>query len=171
MRQTPTPIPTTELSLYTAQIRVVLWGKEWASSTAPVSVGDAMNDLQSIVSGPYLDGLDEYEVSGARVDCVIDLTTEDPPNPIGLDDAGNRIKGLIDDGVVPEPDDDVPSSIYVVFLAFQAKGRERGLPPNAVGYHSRLIDVERGLAPDWRHLPRLVGQQWHPRLYFNQHLP
>ncbi len=108
--------------LYTAQVRVVFWGQEWVSGSAPVSMFEVMADVQSILGGPYLAGLEQYGVSGAYLDRIILLTNEDPPNPFDKDDAADRVGRLMDDGVVPEPDEDNPPALYAVFLPNRVNG-------------------------------------------------
>ncbi len=81
----------------------------------PVTVSKVLNDVESIITGPYLDGLQQYGVSKPRLVQTLVLDSEDPPNPFDKDDAGNRIKDLIGDGVFPEPVDD-NEGVYAVFL-------------------------------------------------------
>jgi hypothetical protein len=125
--------------LYTAQLRLIFWGKEWASSAPPASMTTVINDVETILAGPYLEGLQQYAVSHVHVDRVIDLSLEDPPNPIGEDDAGDRVKQMIDDGVVPHPDEETTPAVYVVFLPSKVKHKTLSLPPEG-GRHSSYLD-------------------------------
>ena len=128
--------------LYRAQLRVIFWGKEWASATPPVTMGEVINDVESVLAGPYLDGLDQYGISGAFVDRVHKLTNEDPPNPFGLDDAGDRVKDLIGDGTFPEPIQDNLPSVYAVFLPSKVAGKSVSTPE--AGYHSNYLNFDWG---------------------------
>jgi len=135
--------------LYSAQLRLVFWGREWASASAPVPMTSVIADVQSIVAGPYLLGLQQYAVSRVWVDRIIDLTDEDPPhNPfhgsgvLSQNDAEARIGQLISDGKVPEPDEDTTPAVYVVFLPSSVAGTSLGLPPDIVGDHTRLLQID-----------------------------
>lgn len=128
--------------LSSAQLRLVFWGKEWATIAPPVSMGTVVNDVETILAGPYLDGLEQYFVSDAHVDRVIDLTDEDPPNPLSADDPGNRVNRLIDDGVVPEPSEENVPAIYVVFLPSRVQNEHLKLPPSIAGLHSKLTNID-----------------------------
>ena len=67
--------------LYQAGVRLIFWGREWVSAVPPVSVTQVVSDVQSILSGPYLDGLAQYGVSRPHLDSVLVLNTEDPTIP------------------------------------------------------------------------------------------
>jgi Protein of unknown function (DUF3892) len=128
--------------LYTAQVRVVFWGSEWVSAAAPVTMFEVMADVESILGGPYLAGLQQYGVSGAHLDRVILLTNEEPPNPFSDDDAADRVGRLMDDGVVPEPEDDNPPAVYAVFLPNKVNGSVMALPPGEVGFHNTVTQFD-----------------------------
>jgi hypothetical protein len=136
--------------LYWAQLRLVFWGRDWASAAAPVAMTTVITDVQSIVAGPYLTGLQQYAVSRVWVDRAIDLTDEDPPNNpfngsgvLTQNDAEARIGQLISDGKVPEPDEDTTPAIYVVFLPSSVAGSTLVLPTNVLGDHTRLLQLDR----------------------------
>ncbi len=129
--------------LYNASLRVVFWGREWGLANPPVTVSKVLNDVQSIITGPYLDGLQQYGVSKPRLVQTVVLDSEDPPNPFDKDDAGNRIKDLIGDGVFPEPVDD-NEGVYAVFLPSMVGGKALTLPPDMVGYHSNYLNFDWG---------------------------
>jgi hypothetical protein len=128
--------------LYTAQLRLIFWGREWASGTEPVTMAAVVAAVQSIIDGPYLDALEQYGVSRARLDRIIDLTDEDPPSPYGTGDGEDRVGRLIDDGKVPEPDQDFDTALYCIFLPSTVAGAALGLPAGVVGEHTRLINVD-----------------------------
>jgi hypothetical protein len=101
-----------------------------------------VSDVQSILSGPYLDGLAQYGISRPHLDRVLVLGTEDPPNPFDKDDAGNRVKDLIGDGVFPEPINDFIDAAYAVILPMRVGGKLLTLPPDQVGYHSNYLNYD-----------------------------
>ncbi|MGH8860363.1 MAG: hypothetical protein ACRDVG_03860 [Jatrophihabitantaceae bacterium] len=134
--------------LYRAQLRLIFWGKEWARPSAPVKMADVVADVQSIVAGPYLLGLEQYGVSRVWVDRVVDLSEEDPPNNpfdkggITRGDHEDLVARLIDNGTVPEPEDDAPSALYAVFLPSTVGGVALGLPGDTIGEHTKFLDVD-----------------------------
>jgi hypothetical protein len=121
--------------LSSVQIRLVFWGKEWAAAP-PVPKGQIIGDVQALVASVYLDAAKQYGVVSAFVDRVIDLSGEDPPNPVTAANVGNRVVRLIDDEVVPEPDEDFESAFYIVFLPQSVAGVALATPPGANGAHS-----------------------------------
>jgi Protein of unknown function (DUF3892) len=122
--------------LSSVQIRLVFWGTEWASPAAPVSKSQVIADVKGIVSSPYLDAAKQYGLVSAFVDRVVDLSGEDPPNPVTGGNVGNRVIKLIDDEVVPEPDEDFETAFYIVFLPSQVAGAALSTPPGLNGAHS-----------------------------------
>ena len=128
--------------LVTAEIRLIFWGREWNSPSPAVPMASVISDVQSIVSGPYLDGLAQYSVGKPFVGRVLTLTDEDPPNPIGKGDAADRVGRLMDDGVLPEPDQDTVPAVNVVFLPSEVAGSTLTRPPDLAGLHNRLRRFE-----------------------------
>lgn len=121
--------------LSSVQIRLVFWGKEWASSP-PVTQSQIIADVKGIVAGPYLEGVKQYGVVSAFVERVVDLSGEDPPNPVTAANVGNRVIKLIDDDAVPEPDEDFETAFYIVFLPSKVGGTALSTPPGLNGAHS-----------------------------------
>jgi hypothetical protein len=124
--------------LYTAKLRLIFWGKEWASSAPPVTMTSVISDVQTILAGPYLAGLQQYGVSHVYLDRIFDHSLEDPPNPFGEDDAGDRVKQMIDDGVVPHPDEENIPVVYMVFLPSELNHTPLSIPE--AGRHSAYLD-------------------------------
>jgi hypothetical protein len=56
------------------------------------------------------------------------LSQEDPPNPVGDGDILDLVGRLIDDEVVPEPDQDQVPAVYAVFLPTRAHGSSLAHP-------------------------------------------
>lgn len=117
------------------QIRIVFWGREWASAP-PVPQGQIIADVKAICASPYFDAVKQYGAQSAFVDRVVDLSGEDPPNPVTAGNVGNRVIQLIDDGVVPEPDEDFETAFYIVFLPRTVGGVTLATPPGANGAHT-----------------------------------
>jgi hypothetical protein len=122
--------------LSSIQLRLAFWGTEWATASAPVLTSQVIADVKSMVSGPYLDAVKQYGAAGAFVDRVVNLTGEDPPNPVTQANVANRVIKLIDDEVVPEPDEDFTTAFYLVFLPRRVGGALLATPPGASGAHS-----------------------------------
>jgi len=127
--------------LYAAQLRLVFWGREWAGTSAPVAMARVTADVHKILNGPYLLSLLQYGVSGATLDRVIDLSTEDPPNPVDDIDIQDLVGRLIDNGTVPEPDQDLVPAIYAVFLPTRVQGHELAHPA-ARGSHGFMSSID-----------------------------
>ena len=66
---------------------------------------------------------------------------EDPPNPVSEIQMQDLIGRLIDNGTVPEPDQDVVPSIYVVFLPNQVHGSTLSHPA-ARGAHGFMSSID-----------------------------
>jgi len=135
--------------LYWAQLRLIFWGKEWASPSAPVPMTQVIEDVKTIVAGPYLLGLQQYAVSRVWVDRVFDLSGQDPPNNpfhgsgfLTQNDAEAFVGNLISDGTLPDPAGDSTPAICVVFLPSAVDGRPLGLPDGLAGDHTRLLQLE-----------------------------
>jgi Protein of unknown function (DUF3892) len=126
--------------LYTAQLRLIFWGLEWAANP-PASMADVASDVQTILAGPYLLSLLQYGVSGATLDRVIDLSHEDPPNPVGDDNILDLAGRLIDQGVVPEPDQDLVPAVYAIFLPAHVQGNPL-THPVARGAHGFVSNID-----------------------------
>jgi hypothetical protein len=105
-------------------------------------MGAVVGAVESIVGGPYLAALQQYGVSHARVDRIIDLTGDDPPNPYSSGDGEDRVARLIDDGNVPEPDQDIEPALYVIFLPSAIGGTTLLGPSGVLGEHSRLLKAD-----------------------------
>lgn len=92
-------------------------------------------DVKGIVAGPYLQVAQQYGVVGAFVERVVDLSGEDPPNPVTAANVGNRVIKLIDDDVLPEPDDDCEAVFYIVLLPRTVGGATLSTPSGLNGAH------------------------------------
>ena len=61
----------------------------------------------TIMNGPYLSALSQYRGIGrGTLRGTLVFTNSNPPNPFSNTDVVNFITARIEDGVIPEPDDD-----------------------------------------------------------------
>ena len=98
-----------------AQLELVFWGDAWQSTTGP-SAGDVVNAINRILASPYLLALAQYGFQSAAVRGSTIVTSPAPPADYSMEDVGNLIWNLIDDGKFPEPDDDGGRILYMVFM-------------------------------------------------------
>jgi hypothetical protein len=130
--------------LFAAQVRVIFWGKEWQSSAPPLSMAAVTSDVQTILDSSYLDGLEQYAISSVNLGAVIQATDEDPPNPVSTDDVGDLVSRLIDNGRIPQADDDTVPAINMVFLPSQVEGTTLTVPPGLAGEHAEMGKFDWG---------------------------
>ncbi len=98
-----------------AQLELVFWGAAWQTVTGP-SANDVVNAVTAILASPYLLGLTQYGFQSAAVRGSTIVTSPAPPANYSMDDVGNLVWKLIDDGKFPEPDDDGGRILYMVFM-------------------------------------------------------
>ena len=87
--------------------------------------------------------------NGAYVDRVVPITNSDPPNPVKASDAGNLVLRLIDNDIVPEPDDDLTTALYIVLLPQRVGGATLSTPPGLNGAHSYATYSDYDFPVDW----------------------
>ena len=107
------------------KVHLVFWGSVWGGATTP-SMGDVIDAVVSIVTGPYMFGLSQYRniqpgtLSGSTsVTSAVGSSPPDPPNPFTVNDIQTLLSNLIAQQKVPSPSD--AQLLYCVIL-----------PPNAV---------------------------------------
>jgi hypothetical protein len=118
------------------RVHLVFWGTSWAGTSVP-SMGDVLSSAQSIVSGPYMDGLAQYRgiqpgvVAGSTL--VASAVGNSPASPsagITDNDIQNLLSNLIYRGMAPSPSDS--ELLYVVMLP---PGVSSTQDPTAIGKH------------------------------------
>ena len=77
------------------------------------------------------------------------ITNSDPPNPVKASDAGNLVLRLIDNDIVPEPDDDLTTALYIVLLPQRVGGATLSTPPGLNGAHSYATYSDYDFPVDW----------------------
>jgi hypothetical protein len=115
-------------------VQLVFWGKEWGTAP-PVAPGDIQNRVNSILNSPYLSKLTQYGCSGTgRIRGTTFVTDQDPPNPFNDSNVQTFITGLIDNEVLPEPDEDWDLFVCVFMPTYANYG-----PGGASGAHSAVV--------------------------------
>jgi hypothetical protein len=104
--------PTTTTSdgggaiLTNVHIQLIFWGAAWTNNPTP-SVNDITNAVQSILNGPYMSALSQYRgIGGGLLRGTSVFTDTNPPNPFSNANVTSFITSHIEDGSLPEPDDD-----------------------------------------------------------------
>jgi hypothetical protein len=90
-------------------IKPIFWGKEWSTANPPIHPATILSSIQTIIDGPYLDGLRQYGFTGkpALLDALFVTKSDPAPTTANWDvEAMDFLKGLIDDEKLPEPDED-----------------------------------------------------------------
>jgi hypothetical protein len=123
--------------LSNVHLQLIFWGVYWNQNPVP-AIADIESAVQIIVSGPYMDSLNQYGVGRGSVrgttiwpfdPPVVVPQLDNPGRPFTFQDAGRLVTGLIDGGTLPEPDEDwqllhcvfVPP--YATFTNFQIIGQ------------------------------------------------
>jgi hypothetical protein len=103
--------------LHTAQLHLLYWGSHWPASgiyfPTPAQITAA---LQTLLIGPYLNGLAQYRgIQPAVLRRSAIVTTSDPHSGFDHHDISNFLNAQLDGGVVPGPDPD-NQTLYIVVL-------------------------------------------------------
>ena len=104
--------------LTAVQVVPIFWGSAWADSSKPNPTWlDVTTAIINLMSGPYMDGLNQYGgiqpgsvkiVSGTR------YSNTEPPNPFTDDKIHTFISDLFQAGLLPDPS--TGQFLYVVFM-------------------------------------------------------
>jgi hypothetical protein len=106
------------------RVNLIFWGSGWNSNPQPnPSAQTIVNDAASILSGPYLSSLAQYGVfdiittfGGEIGNRAFLITSSNPPATFNTGTIANFIVGLIDDGIIEEPDEEPFPVLNCVFL-------------------------------------------------------
>ena len=97
-------------------VHLFLWGSAWLSPGNNPNASSVINAVDSILSGPYFNALNQYGVgSGLLADSWI-ITSPDPNNPFSDGDVKDMVWNLIDAGYFPEPDDAGGANEFFAFV-------------------------------------------------------
>jgi hypothetical protein len=102
--------------LRNATVNLIFWGSGWNTNPAPTpSLVTVANDVASILAGPYQSALDQYGVTAAHFGAAY-LDTSNPPNPFNTGNVQNKITDLIENGTLPEPDEEPNDQFHCVMM-------------------------------------------------------
>lgn len=99
--------------LSNVHLQLIFWGAYWNQNPVP-AIADIKSAVQRIVSGPYMDNLNQYGVGRGSVrgitiwpfDPPVVFPQLDKPGPFTFQDVGRLVAGLIEGESLPEPDED-----------------------------------------------------------------
>jgi hypothetical protein len=105
------------------RVNLIFWGSGWNTNPQPTpSAQTVVNDAASILSGPYLSSLEQYGVfsnigsTGSFFNRAFMVTSSNPPATFNTSNVAGFIVGLIDDGILDEPDEEPHPTLNCVFL-------------------------------------------------------
>jgi hypothetical protein len=105
------------------RVNLIFWGGAWNSNPQPnPSAQTIVNDAASILAGPYLSSLSQYNVFGITSEFggignrAFLLTSSNPPATFNTGTIANFIVGLIDNGTLDEPDEEPHPTLNCVFM-------------------------------------------------------
>ena len=115
--------------LRNAVINLIFWGDAWNSKPPPnPSLGQVVNDVASILSGPYQLRVSQYGASSARLGTVfISVPGNNPPTNYTTANVQSLITSAIEGGALPEPDEENTDFLHRVFMPPLARMRRRTL--------------------------------------------
>lgn len=114
-----------------AQLHLVFWGTGWARDETP-SVDDVTVAVQAILASTFTSALTQYRgIAAATVHGTSLATDSDPPNLFSDNQVTGFLKGMMQAGRLPEPDD----ASQLVYCVFMPRGVSHG-DQSVIGEHS-----------------------------------
>jgi hypothetical protein len=114
-----------------AQLQLIFWGGAWDGVATPAAA-EVTDAVRAILGSPYMSGLAEYRGIGpAALHGSFVASGSDPPQLFSNDQVATFLKGLIQGGSVPEPDE-VSQLVYVVVMPPGVSHQDQSL----IGEHS-----------------------------------
>src|SRR5262249_14426513 len=88
-----------------ADVRVIFWGSAWPTDPNRSAI---MNNIAAVIASPFATSLKQYGVNGVSLDSrgPLAITTDPPDKPFTDQTVSDFITGLIDNEILPEPDED-----------------------------------------------------------------
>jgi hypothetical protein len=121
-------------TLSAVQVQLIFWGASWNANPSP-SVASVQRDVTTILDGPYMSVLDQYNGvgHGALLGTTI-VTTSSPPNPFTDVDVTNLISDLLQEGSLPGPDSN-NQILYCVIMPANVRSKKFVAPNFIIGEH------------------------------------
>jgi hypothetical protein len=121
-------------------VHLLLWGSQWLSASNNPSAGSVVNAIDSIITGPYMNALNQYGIgSGTLADAFI-ITSPNPPNPFSDNNVADMVWNVIDAGFFPEPDDSAGRNEFFAFI--MPPGVNTNRTDGAIGLHTIANDYD-----------------------------
>jgi len=117
------------------QVFLIFWGSSWAGAAVP-SVDEVRNAVVSILNGPYMSGLAQYDgIGGGRLAGTAIVSSPSPPAPFSNRDVEDMLTAqFAANTIVPRPNSN-NEFLYIVVLQDGILTTEK----DAVGEHDSLF--------------------------------
>lgn len=119
--------------LRNTKVNLIFWGDAWKTNPAPTpSLNQVINDVAGILSGPYQSRMGQYGSNPAHLGgTFISVAGNNPPSNYTNGNVQNFILSCIENGPLPEPDEEPEDNLHCVFMPPGTNP-----PPNLGGEHS-----------------------------------
>ena len=122
-------------------VHLLMWGSPWLQPTATPSAANVVNAIDSILKGPYMNGLKQYGVGSGQLADAFIITSPDPNNPFSDGNVQDMVWSLIDAGYFPEPDDGAGRNELFALIMPPGVNYDKG-GGNFSGDHSLASDYD-----------------------------
>jgi len=118
--------------LRNTKVNLIFWGDAWNTNPPPnPSLAQVVNDVASILSGPYMTRIGQYGATRATLGDVFFTTGTNPRANFTNGQVQSFIINAIENGPLPEPDEESTDFLHCVMMPPGSNP-----PPNLGGEHS-----------------------------------
>jgi hypothetical protein len=110
------------------QVELIFWGQDWQKGSLPSQ--EVTDATKTVMASPYMSGLKQYGVKGARFKGSVSITNWQAPQGFVTGDTQKVVAAMVAAGKVDAPQDN-SQMLYVVMVPQGVKTGE-----NADGMHS-----------------------------------
>jgi hypothetical protein len=129
-----TEVPgSTNSAISSPCVYLLFWGSYWGSSTGAAQENKLISDVQSVLSGPYLEGLIQYGSNGQASYAGAVTDTSNPKSSFDMTDVQGHVQKAIANGAVPGPWALSAPPMYMVVTDPNAV--QGGMLTGALGYN------------------------------------